>query len=96
MRGVIIVTDAPQVVQLMEEDSANKFPFKGMLENAKIIFRGYECTIQHVFKEGNLCADALAKLGAVQLEEIVVVNEPPVEIRSYLVANMIGLSRERA
>ncbi|KAL7163780.1 hypothetical protein ACSBR2_039828 [Camellia fascicularis] len=96
MHGVIIETDAQQVMQLMEEDVANKFPFKGLLEDAKIIFRGCECTIQHVFKEGNLCVDGLAKLGAAQPEEILMVNEPPSEIRSYVVADMIGLSRERA
>ncbi|KAL7218975.1 hypothetical protein ACSBR2_012110 [Camellia fascicularis] len=71
-----------EVVQLMEEDTTNKFPFKGLLEDAKIISRGCECTIQHVYKEGNLCADALAKLGAAQPKEMLVVNEPPIEIRS--------------
>ncbi|KAL7191877.1 hypothetical protein ACSBR2_023870 [Camellia fascicularis] len=48
--SVIIETDAHQVVQLMEEDTVDEFPFKGLLEDAKIIFRGCEYTIQHVFK----------------------------------------------
>ncbi|XP_028127267.1 uncharacterized protein LOC114323788 [Camellia sinensis] len=96
MHGVIIEFDAQQVVQLIGEDTPDKFPFKGLLEDAKIIFKGCECTIQHVFKEGNLCADALAKLGVAQPEEMLVVKEPPFEIRSYLVVDIVGLSSERA
>ncbi|CAL5387082.1 unnamed protein product [Camellia sinensis] len=57
--------------------------------------RGCECSVQHVYKEKNLCVDALAKLGADQLEEILVVNEPLAEIRGLLIADMLGMSRER-
>ncbi|CAL5385015.1 unnamed protein product [Camellia sinensis] len=57
--------------------------------------RGCECAVQHVYKEKNLCVDALAKLGADQLEEILVVNEPLAEIRGLLIADMLGMSRER-
>ncbi|KAL7169819.1 hypothetical protein ACSBR2_034787 [Camellia fascicularis] len=39
MHGVIIESNAQQVVQLMGEDTPDKFPFKGLLEDAKIIFR---------------------------------------------------------
>ncbi|CAL5347381.1 unnamed protein product [Camellia sinensis] len=95
MHEVIIETDAKQVVQLMEDVIDDKFPFKGLLEDAKIIFRGCECTIHHIYKEGNLCADPLAKFGAEQPKDILVVNDPPQEIQCYLVADMIGLSRER-
>ncbi|KAL7230058.1 hypothetical protein ACSBR2_008572 [Camellia fascicularis] len=55
MHEVIIETDAKQLVQLMEEDTDDKFLYKGLLEDAIILFRGCECTIQHIFKEGNLC-----------------------------------------
>ncbi|GMP39345.1 hypothetical protein CsSME_00010214 [Camellia sinensis var. sinensis] len=51
---------------------------------------------QHIWKQGNLCTDALAKLGADQSEEMLVVNEPPAELRSYLLADLLGISRERA
>lgn len=61
------------------------------MEDAKIIMRGCECTVQHILK-GHLCTNTLAKLGAEQPEDILVVNEPPVEIKSLL----SGRSRERA
>ncbi|KAL7253808.1 hypothetical protein ACSBR1_008199 [Camellia fascicularis] len=96
MDEVIIETDAKQVVQLMEDATDDKFPYKGLLEDPKIIFRGCECTIHHIYKERNLCTNALAKFRAEQPEDILVVNEPQMEIQSYLVANLIGLSKERA
>lgn len=94
--NVLIETDAAQVVKLMEEEIADNCPFKSLVDDAKILLRGCECTIQHMWKEGNLCTDALAKLGAAQPEDILVVNDPPAEIRGLLVQDMIGLSCERA
>ncbi|XP_028101951.1 uncharacterized protein LOC114301219 [Camellia sinensis] len=37
MHNVIIEIDAEQVVQLMEADPNDKFPFKGLVEDAKIL-----------------------------------------------------------
>lgn len=85
-----------QAVKLLEEETEATSSYKGLLEDAKIIMRGCECTVQYVFKEGNLCADTLAKLGAEQPEDILVVNEQSAEIWSLLVADIIGRARERA
>ncbi|XP_028069972.1 uncharacterized protein LOC114272460 [Camellia sinensis] len=92
---VLIETDATQVVKLLKEEIVANCPFKNLVDDAKILIRGCECTIQHIWKEGNLCADALAKFGAEQLEDILVVNEPPAAIRSLLMRDMIGLSSEQ-
>ncbi|CAL5347712.1 unnamed protein product [Camellia sinensis] len=54
------------MVQPMEEDPRDKFPFEGLVEDAKIILRGGKFIVQHVLKKGNLCADTLAKLRAEQ------------------------------
>ncbi|KAL7222427.1 hypothetical protein ACSBR1_024175 [Camellia fascicularis] len=96
MNKVTIETDCEQVMKLLEKELDAKCPFKGLVEDARIIMRGCECTMQHVYKEGNLCADALAKFGIDQPEEILVVNEPPAVIREFLIADMVGMSRERA
>ncbi|KAL7256446.1 hypothetical protein ACSBR1_010384 [Camellia fascicularis] len=61
----------------MVEKKRDTCPFKNLVEDAKILLRGCNCTVQHVWKEGNLCADALAKLGATQPEDMLDVNEPP-------------------
>ncbi|GMP67668.1 hypothetical protein CsSME_00027579 [Camellia sinensis var. sinensis] len=94
--NVIVETDAQEVVKLPKEGPGDKHPYRGLVEDARVIFNGYQCTAQHVYREGNLCADALAKLGAAQLEDILVVYDPPAEIRELLVADMLGMGRERA
>ncbi|CAL5436955.1 unnamed protein product [Camellia sinensis] len=94
--NVIVETDAQEVVKLLVEGPAEKHPYRGLVEDARIIFNGCQCTAQHVYREGNLCADALAKLGAEQPEDILVVHEPPAEIRELLVADLLELGRERA
>lgn len=38
---------------------------------------------------GNICADALAKLGANQPAELLIVNDSPSEIRSTLVVDIV-------
>ncbi|CAL5357000.1 unnamed protein product [Camellia sinensis] len=96
LNEVIIETDAAQVVHLLQEEVGDKCPFKRLVEDTKILLNGCNCTVQHVWKEANLCADALAKLGAAQQEDMLVVKEPPVEIRSLLVDDMLGRSIKRA
>ncbi|CAL5347898.1 unnamed protein product [Camellia sinensis] len=92
---VVIETDAEQVVQLLQEGPGDNFSFQGLVEDARIILRGCECEVIHVMREGNTCANALVKLGAEQPEDLLVVNEPPAEIRSLLVADMLGVGRVR-
>ncbi|KAL7214682.1 hypothetical protein ACSBR1_026965 [Camellia fascicularis] len=92
---VVIETDAEQVVQLLKEGPGDNFSFRGLVEDARIILRGCKCEVIHVMREGNTCADALAKLGVEQPEDLLVVNEPPAEIRSLLVADMLGFGRVR-
>lgn len=95
MNQVMIETNAEQVVQLLQEEPGDRCPFKNLVEDAQILLRGCDCSVQHVWKEGNLCADFLAKMGANQPEEILVMNDPPAELRELLVADMIGLGRMR-
>ncbi|KAL7165267.1 hypothetical protein ACSBR2_041037 [Camellia fascicularis] len=71
-------------------------PSKRFPQDARIIFNDYQCTVQHTYRDGNLCADAMAKLGSDQPEDILVVNDPPIEIKELLVFDMVGLARKRA
>ncbi|KAL7260608.1 hypothetical protein ACSBR1_006300 [Camellia fascicularis] len=93
MTKVIVETDATQV--LLEDGSSGDCPSQGLIEDARIILRGCEYTIQHVLREGNSRADVMAKLGAEQPVELLVVNDPPAEVRNLLVVDMLGLSRKR-
>lgn len=91
---VIIETDAEQVVQLLSEDLGERCPFRGIVEDARIIMRGCDCSIQHIRREANICADTLAKLGKNQPTDLLIVNTPPAEIRHLLVVDIVYLSEE--
>ncbi|CAL5366189.1 unnamed protein product [Camellia sinensis] len=84
MTKVIVKADATQVIKLLEDGLSGDCPFQGLIEDARIIMRGCECTIQHVLREGNSCADAMAKFGAKQPMELLVVNDHPAEVHSLL------------
>ncbi|XP_028072274.1 uncharacterized protein LOC114274528 [Camellia sinensis] len=91
---VIIETDAEQVVKLLSDDLGERCPFWGIVEDARIIMRGCDCSIQHIRREANICADAMAKLGEYQPADLLIVNEPLEELRTLLVADIVHLSEE--
>ncbi|XP_028096164.1 uncharacterized protein LOC114296042 [Camellia sinensis] len=68
------------------------FPIKKSSGGFQVSHLRYGFSIQHVKREGNKSADGLAKMGANQNEMLVVMDDPPKEIRGQLVADMVGQS----
>ncbi|KAL7182936.1 hypothetical protein ACSBR1_041590 [Camellia fascicularis] len=95
LRLVLALRQNYGLLQRPHHHPSKRFP-QGLVEDARIIFNDYQCTVQHTYRDGNLCADAMAKLGADQPEDILVVNDPPVEIKELLVSDMVGLARKKA
>ncbi|CAL5416069.1 unnamed protein product [Camellia sinensis] len=91
---VILETDAEQVVQLLSEDLGERCHFWGIVKDARIIMRGCDCTIQHIRREANICADAMAKLGEYQPAELLIVQDPLAELQPLLVEDIVHLSTE--
>ncbi|KAJ1404393.1 Reverse transcriptase-like [Sesbania bispinosa] len=50
-----------------------------------LLSRPWTASVQHVFREGNRCADLLAKLGVNLLDRFVVLLDPPSELDHLLV-----------
>ncbi|KAL7227509.1 hypothetical protein ACSBR1_022377 [Camellia fascicularis] len=69
--------------------------YRSIAEDSHHLIQHCSCTIQHIIWEANQCADKLTKLGADQLELLVVVEEPPVEVRSQILANMVVMVYRR-
>ncbi|KAL7178090.1 hypothetical protein ACSBR2_031277 [Camellia fascicularis] len=66
-----------------------------IVEDARHLFRRCNCTIRHIMREDNKCADLLANMGADQREQLVMVDGPLVGVRSQVVTNMIGTAYRR-
>ncbi|MCI73570.1 ribonuclease H, partial [Trifolium medium] len=52
------------------------------------IGRAWNVSIDHTLREGNTCADFLAKLGASSKSSLVILDVPPTELSSLLSADV--------
>ncbi|CAL5382095.1 unnamed protein product [Camellia sinensis] len=95
LHEVIIETDFILAEELLNKGPPSNCPFRSIVEDSRHLIRRRNCSIQHILREGNKCADLLANMGAEQLEPLVVVDEPPIVVRSQIVADMVGMAYRR-
>ncbi|KAL7161591.1 hypothetical protein ACSBR2_042122 [Camellia fascicularis] len=89
MQEVIVETDSTSAETLLTEGHPQNCPFHSIVEDSQHLI------IRHIMREGNKCADFLANLRANQMEHLVIVNDPPDEVWSQVVADMIGMAYQR-
>lgn len=53
----------------------------------ELLRRPWEAQVVHTLREGNYCADALAKMGIHQREHLQVLDQPPAALRLLLLAD---------
>ncbi|KAL7210803.1 hypothetical protein ACSBR2_013807 [Camellia fascicularis] len=70
-------------------------PYRAIVEDARPLLQRCNCSIQHIMREANQCADKLANMGADQVEHLLVMEEPPPEVRSLIVADVVGTAFRR-
>ncbi|KAL7196303.1 hypothetical protein ACSBR1_036331 [Camellia fascicularis] len=58
----------------------SQFPYKAMLEDIKFLMKRCNCSVIHILRENNKCADGLASRRVNHVENLVVLNDPPNEI----------------
>lgn len=95
MHEVIVETDSTSAAILLSEGPLKNCSFRSIVEDARHLFRRCNCTIRHILREGNKCADLLANKGADQMEQLVMVDDPPAGVRSQVVAGLIGTAYRR-
>lgn len=52
--------------------------------------------LYHIFRAGNMSVDVLAKLGARATSNLVILNNPLIELQLALLADAMGVSHSRA
>lgn len=95
LHEVIIEIDSSLAENLLIEGPLQNCSFCSIVEDSRHLIRRCNCTIHSIRREGNKCADVLAKMGSNQMDQLVVMEEPPTEVRSQLVADMIGTAYRR-
>ena len=83
---MVIELDAKVVVELVQsETTSNAFYSSLLAEYRFLLGRSQHCKVQHVFREVNRVADALAKLGCHMQENFVIMDSPPSDVMSNFV-----------
>ena len=87
--------DCEEVVRLINLPP-NHHAYAAIIRDILIILNSdWECSIKHVFREGNQAADYLAKLGASSDEGDHVWNSPPAGLGVILLADAVGVQHLR-
>ncbi|KAL7172086.1 hypothetical protein ACSBR2_031725 [Camellia fascicularis] len=89
------VTILPKTSYNSNTKSVVNASLRSIVEDARHLLKRCKCFIQHILREGNQCADKLANLGADQEKHLVVMEDPPEEVRSLVVADLLGREYQR-
>ncbi|XP_028094513.1 uncharacterized protein LOC114294598 [Camellia sinensis] len=95
LREIIVETDFTMAEELLTKGPPPNCPYRSIVEDLCHLIQRCSCTIQHKMREANQCADKVAKMGANQSDFLVVVEEPLVEVRSQILADMLGVAYRR-
>ncbi|KAM7498823.1 hypothetical protein LguiA_023237 [Lonicera macranthoides] len=93
--GAIVEVDSANVLDLINSNDWEDHPLKVLIKDCKQIALEMSLDIQHTLREGNRCADAMAKLGVNQLESLVVYKHIPNSVKKLLEADEMGVNYPR-
>lgn len=92
-RRVICYSDSLNAVKLNHEGVPHCHPLANEISIIeKHIHMDWSCMLFHTLREGNQCADQLAKFGAITDDQLVVIQQPPPEMGSLLLTDALGVS----
>ena len=78
VQRLVVELDAKVVVSLITSIGGSNKPYLPLLNDCRyLLSRFLQTRVVHVFREGNRCADALARMGSNMAEEFLVFDNPP-------------------
>lgn len=76
------------LVHLLTNLAYDNLMLEPLLNDCKTLIRSFpNYLVTHIFREVNRCADRLAKMGAVQITDFLILYEPPPVVDNLLVFN---------
>lgn len=64
-----------------------------LVHNNSLLARGWNVKMQHHLRVGNECADWMAKKGAAGASPLVIWDQSPHQLDSFLLADALGIAR---
>ncbi|KAL0007450.1 hypothetical protein SO802_008952 [Lithocarpus litseifolius] len=94
--ALIVEVDAKVVVEALTNPSYSNTIVSGLFDDCRQILSCFnQVRIQHIFREANMCADQLARLGSLQASEFVLFSCPPLDIKDTFEADSLGVYSNR-
>jgi len=85
--------DSLNVVQLVTEGTSQFHHYLNELEIIRdFMAKDWTISLHHTFREGNACADVLAKLGAINVDPLIMLRTPPSSLSLALLVDALGVS----
>ena len=96
INAVEVEVDASSVVSLMANAADTNSEFAPLVDDCRdLLKRIPQARIKHCYREGNKCADRLARLGTYLEANFVVFATPPSVIAPLLILDKLGFTQER-
>ena len=96
INAVEVEVDASSVVSLMGNAANTYSEFTPLVDDCRDLLKRFpQAQIKHCYREGNKCADRLARIGTELEENFVVFAAPPSVIVPLLVLDKLGFTQAR-
>jgi ribonuclease HI len=84
-------SDCKEALSLIHEPIFRPHKYVGIIDSIKeLISRDWNISFVHTYREGNQCADFMAKLGANAMDCFGIFPEPPASLGSLLLSDAMG------
>ncbi|GAU48983.1 hypothetical protein TSUD_245740 [Trifolium subterraneum] len=91
-RSIVCYSDSLQAVSLIKDGVSHFHTFANEIHPIRqLLRRDWTIVIEHILREGNACADVLAKKGSSTNSPIVIVDSPPPELSNALSVDARGV-----
>ncbi|OMP05267.1 reverse transcriptase [Corchorus capsularis] len=96
LNNIMLETDSQLAIDLLQNCFDPKHVLIVLLDDCRSLMAQLRIqTLQHTFREGNYCADKLAKASTLMDEDFIVFEQPPASISIDLFADVSGISFPR-
>ncbi|GAU30014.1 hypothetical protein TSUD_160990 [Trifolium subterraneum] len=95
-RKIECYSDSLQAVALIRDGVSPHHQYANEIQSIRhLLRRDWIVAVIHTLREGNACADVLAKMGSSESSAQVVLDEPPPQLSSALHADALGVAFAR-